>query len=803
MSGILNHGEPGRRVVGRFMLATASWLGVSAAAAQAQTTPPDTSATTPQAQAAQGPVDDTGIADIVVTARFRSETLQNTPVAISAVSAQAIQNEVITDVKSLTKLLPNVQLSRIDYAGEALGASIRGISFADLEKSFDPAIGVSIDGVFLGTNTGANIDFDDIASVEVLRGPQGTLYGRNTIGGTISVRHTQPTGELGARLIARYGSFNSLDLDGVVNLPKIADVFSIKLFGLRRTSDAITRDRYTGQREPGRNMYNVGGTILADFGNTTALGILGYNNDRSHYASAINLTQPNGLPFGAGGTICDYTMAIGLGNLGCAQQGYLRQAGEGYELANTSIPFASYFAGWNGSLEINSHFGGLTLTSITGYRSSTDQLLDENTGTPPVSYTGVPGVGVPLFVSSRDQKYHQFSEELRLQGNVTSWMDIVGGVYYLNTKYSLKPYVFSGSTAGTAYLAVPIFPAAGAPFFVNAPIQSSTAGQTLNSHAVFAESIFKLGGNVRLTVGGRYTIEKKDFYLDQTIPTVFNAAAAKTFSDPSGRVILDWKPNPDTMIYASYSRGFRSGGFNGRATTAAAIGPYDPEHVDSFEGGVKASFLDGRIRFNPTIFLVNYDNKQEEIIRPAAGGGTETVVQNAASAQTKGVELDLQARPIPALTLRAAASYLDAEYKSFLVPNLAAPGTLMDITALSNFRRAPKYTANAGADYDLKLGNRDSVNFTVNYSYIDSFTTTPLIDTTGAMRDTIAAHTSFDLTVAFVHEGDRFKSLRLAGYVRDLFHGGNRITNALDAGVFYFGAISPNREAGLEATVQF
>ena len=779
------------------LLATTTAVCSSAAFAQQQDPP----IATPHAD--EGATGESGIKDIVVTARFRNETLQNTPVAISAVNAATIQNTVVTDVNSIQKLLPNVQLSRINYAGQALGASIRGISFADLEKTFDPAIGVSIDGVFLGTNTGANVDFDDIETIEVLRGPQGTLYGRNTIGGTISIRHTKPTGELGFKGKVRYGSFNSLDLDGVVNLPKIGGVLAIKLFGLRRTSDSFTRNRYTGKREPGRDIYTVGGTALADFGDTTVLATVGYTKDRSHYASAVNLTKPNGLPFGAGGTICDYTMAVGLGTLGCEQQGYLRQGPEQYKLANTSIPFASFFEGWNASLEINSKLGSFNLTAITGFRSSNDQLLEENTGTPPVSYTGVPGVGVPLFVAARDQNYKQFSQEIRVQGNVTDWMDVVAGVYYLHTKYNIRPYVFNGSNAGLAYLAVPIFPAGAAPFFVNAPIQAATAGQTLDSYAAFAESIFKLGSNVRLTVGGRYTIETKDFFLKQTLAVPFSGAGKKTFRDPTGRVILDWKPNADTMLYASWSRGFRSGGFNGRATTAAAIGPYNPERVDSYEAGIKASFADGRVRINPTVFWVEYNNKQEEILRPAVGGATETVVQNAAKARTRGVELEIQARPVPELTVRAAGAYLDARYKSFIVPNLAVPGTTMNITALANFRRAPKYTFNAGFDYEHKLSARNSLQLNVNYSYIDKYTVSPRIDTTGAQRDTIASHTAFDVSLAFVHHDDSLKTFRLAGFARDVFHGGNRITNTLDAGVFYFGAISPNRELGLEATIQF
>ncbi len=784
------------------LLCTSSLFWASAAFAQQSSPAAATPPVAPPPTTSPVAADDKGIADIVVTARFRSETLQNTPVAVSALNAKILSNSVVTDLNSIQKFLPNVQLSRINYAGQALGASIRGISFADLEKTFDPTIGVAIDGVFLGTNTGANINFNDIESIEVLRGPQGTLYGRNTIGGTISVRRTTPTGVLGFKGTARYSSFNSLDLDGVLNLPKIGDVLSVKLFGLRRRSDAPTRNRYTGNREPGRNYYSFGGSVLADLGATSILASAEYQKDRSKYSSAVNLTVASGTSFFAGGNICDYTQEIGLGDVGCASQGYLRQGPEGYKLANTSIPFQSFLSGWDGSLEIKSKIGNFNLTAITGYRDTKDSLLEENTGTPPVSYTGAPGSGIPLFVAARDQKYSQFSQEVRLQGNITDRIDLVAGAYYLHTKYGIKPLAFNGSTAGLAYLALPVLPVP--PFLLDIPIQRATAGQTLNSYAVFAESIIKVADNVRVTVGGRYTTETKEFSITQTAPTFFTAGGKKTWSDPSGRVILDWKPNPDTLLYVSWSRGIRSGGWNGRASSATAVGPYDPERVDSFEGGVKASLFDGKLRINPTVFLAKYNKKQEEFLRrDPSGNATETVVQNAATAEVKGFEIDLQARPFREVTLRAAASYLDAKYKAFPVPNPLNLGQTIDISNIANFRRAPKYTFTSGMDYVHNFDLHNSVNLTIDYGYIGKYTTSPRKDTTGLGRDTIVAHTSFDASFALVHKGDIAKSLRIAAYVHDLFHGGNRITNTLDAGVFYFGAVNPNREMGVEATIQF
>jgi iron complex outermembrane receptor protein len=684
-------------------------------------------------------------------------------------------------------------LGRIAFSGNSLSASIRGVSFADLEKTFDPAVGVAIDGVFLGTTTGANVDFNDIASVEVLRGPQGTLFGRNTVGGIINIRRTKPTGEFGARLHARYGSYNAVDFDAVINLPQFGDAVSTKLFGLRRTSDSFTRNRATGKHEGGRDYFSLGMTMLVDINENTSLeATIEYQKDRSEYPSVVNLTKATGISFFAGGTLCDFTLETFGSDLGCDTQGVVIQEPEGFRFANTSVPFQSYIDGWSGSLEFKTKLGDFNLVAVTGLRDTRDSLLEENSGSPLIPLG--PGLALPLFVAARDQTYTQFSQEVRIQGDLTDQIDLVAGVYYLHTDYFIKPFEFFGSTFGSAYL-------------LGSPIQRLVSSQKLDSFAVFAESIIKLGSNVRLTLGGRYTTETKEFETDYLAPpfTSFSAKLKETWDDPTWRGIIDWKPNEDTMVYASWSRGFRSGGFNGRGTTPTSLGPYDPERVDSYEFGIKADFADGRLRFNPTIFQADYRNKQEEIIRPASGGGTETVVQNASSARIRGIELEMLAKPMPNLTLRASGAYLDAKYLSFLLPDLSQPGNpLVDVAASRNFRRAPKYTFNAGFDYKADLGGGNSINLTGDYAYTDDIFVSAISDTANPRRDIVRARGSFDASIAFVHEGETFKNLRIAGYARDLFHGGGgRLGAALDAGVFYFGVLTVNREFGVEASVTF
>jgi iron complex outermembrane recepter protein len=762
-------------------------VGLVSAPALAQDNPDAAPADAPTAY-------EPALEEIIVSARLRDETLQDTPIAVSAITAQSLENSVVTDITGIQKFLPNVQLGRIAFAGNSLSASIRGISFADLEKTFDPAVGVAIDGVFLGTNTGANVDFSDIELVEVLRGPQGTLYGRNTVGGVINIRRTRPTGELGGRIHARYASYNTLDLDAVINLPKLGDAISIKLFGQRETSNLFVRDRATGKRLDGRDFYTLGVSVLADISpDTSILGTIEYQRDRSEYAPNVNLTQATGLPFGAGGTICDLTRGIGLGELGCDTLGFQRQAPERFRFADTSIPFQSYIDGWAGSLEIKSRIGDFNITALTGFRDTRDSLLEENTGAPPIPVA--PGVAVPFIVAARDQTYKQFSQELRLQGALTDGIDLVAGAYYLNTKYDIRPFPFNGSALATFYI-------------LGGPAQNIISEQKLDSFALYAESIIDLGSSVHLTAGGRYTQETKKFSTNFLLPPVaaFSAELERTFKEPTWRVILDWKPGDDLMLYASWSRGFRSGGFNGRGTTPTSLGPYDPEQVDSYELGLKSEFADGRANFNATVFQADYRNKQEEILRAAPGGfGTETIVENAAEARVRGVELEFQALPIENLTLRASGAYLDADYLSFLQPDLTLPGTpLVDVSGSRNFRRAPKFTFNAGANYLRDLGNYNSISFSIDYAFTDDTFVSAISDFTGANRDVVPARGTFDASVAFIHAGEQFKNLRVSAYGRDLFHkSGGRLGAALDAGIFYFGVPVQTREFGIEASISY
>jgi iron complex outermembrane recepter protein len=790
--------------------------------------------TTAVAQSAPGQGAEVGLEEIIVSARFRREELQSVPVSVSAFNAASIEQVIPETITDFQKYLPNVQMSDVNFSGNTLAISIRGISFADLEKTFENAITVSIDGVYLGTNTGAAVEALDLDSLEVLRGPQGTLQGRNSIGGAINIRRSRPTGELGLKSSFKYSSYDNLNAGIVFNLPKIGDVISLKGSAFYKAGSAHSFNRTLNRRDDGADYFQGG--IAALFEPTgsdwSALFTFDYMKDRSNFAPPINLTTGNltatqraiiqgaipasaalapGLPAGTtrlfatfggafaaagipAGTLCDAVLVAYNSDAACASSSGDVSRASNYTLSFAPVPFKNFMDQTALSLEINGKLGNADFTSVTGYRASDELLLEENTGAGPIP---VPGLGplVPLFLAGRDTSYQQFSQELRLNYNFGERLALTSGVFYMYTKYGLDNG--ARTIAGQPSQAI---------LFNFFSANAGTAGQKLNAMAIYTEGVFNLTDTVRLTGGLRYTHERKQFDINITSGTPFTFSGAQSWGEPTWRAILDWKPTEELMLYGSYSRGYRSGGWNGRAASlSAARRSYDPETVDSFEVGMKSSWFDNRLRFNPAAFYSEYKSVQQDIITATPTGGTETVVENGGEARIYGFELEAQARPIDNLNLRASVGYLNAKYTKFIirVPG-PTPGSLVDFDDKANraWRRAPDWTFSAGANYSVPIGIGELIA-DANISYIDEYATSPLRDPLN--RQTIASQTKadFSLTYAVSPDASILKNLRLTGYVKDAFREGGRLNTTLNAGLFYFGVQVPARTFGLELSADF
>lgn len=780
------------------------------------------------------------IDEIIVTARKREESLQDVPIAVSAFDEAAIEKAHANVISEFDKFTPNVEFADNNFAGQALNASIRGISFADLEKTFEPTVGFSIDGVFLANNTGAAIDVFDIEQVEILRGPQGTLYGRNTTGGVINITRSRPTGEFGLKARARLGSFNEEQFSAVLNLPEFEDALSLKLHLFKNKEDTFAKNIRTGERERAADSISGGFALLFEpHDRVENLTSFEYIDDDSGQQPIVNLTVPVNDPttflpnfFISGvGNFCDATLdgaAIGLISPGTANEGcvtgessvFLDSDGEFFAQDVQSLNSIEGFSITNNfKYDLNEN---LTLTSITGYREHDERLITESAGSTNLEFNVSPDpaapffVPVPLFVADRVQNSNQFSQELRIDGRLNDRTDFVSGLYYLRSEFDLT----GGDFAGTPATAI-VF---------GGPAANNSTAQTIDAFAAFFDFTYALTERLSFSGGGRWTFEEKEFSanLDPlTGAPAENFTVSEKFDSPTWRAILQYDINDDANGYISYSRGFRSGGFNGRPTSQAFVGPYDSETVDTFEVGLRTEFLGNTLRFNPTAFYTNYKDLQVEYFTLPPGGSTipALTIQNATDVDIWGLELESLYQPTDELSFRVAAGYLDHSIGDFITPDFNLVSTnspLFDPAVLADFqadpsslpttnlgerltlRRAPKFTFSGGVNYRKALSNNFEGIVDVNYSWRDEFSTSTFIDPTGLDRTTLPSQDSLDLSVGISTTRSEGPNFSITGFINDALDSRTGIASApLEVGVFNFSPTQVTKTYGIELGVDF
>ena len=710
---------------------------------------------------------------VVVTARRRSESVQRTPVAVSAIPPSQLESAAAPNIEDLESAAPNVVIDTVSAGPMAAAISIRGISFEDIEKSFDPAVGVLIDGVYLGTNTGQLLDFFDFASVEVLRGPQGTLFGRNTTAGVINIQRTRPTGVFGGKVQTVFGNYGRQEIRSVVNTSLIQDRLALKVFGSSTANDGFYRNVTRSTREPEGKYQSYGATLLFTPNEAFDYSLtIEHQKDRGHTAAAP-LSNSTDL-------ICNAVVAglFGAPVLPSNQCG--RDTGEDMytTFSNKSGAYSYDVDAITG--QGNWKLGTVDLASVTGYRRSKEDVNQDFDST-----------SINFFDTRREQNYKQFSQELRASGDLNSQVDYVVGVYYFDSSYDLNQ---------TTNYGLLLQAAAGTP-----PQTSGTVRHKSKSTAVFADVDYKFAKDWRLSVGGRYTKDTKQ--IDNSLSVfnflVFNVKAKDSWSEFAPKVSIDYQINDGVLAYASYSKGYRSGGFNGRgATPSSAALPYNPEKVQSYEAGIKTEWLDNRLILNLAAFETKYDDKQEEIVRKAEGVGQETVVVNAAAATIKGLELELVAAPGKGLTLYGNLGLLDASYNSFLSRD--ANFNVIDVSG-RNLRRTPKVTGAVGGDYKIDASYGKWV-LSANYAYIAPYDTTinpePGNLQKNDRRGRTDAQNNVDASITFIKDTDN-GSLNASIYGRNLLDDRGLNSTLPVAGLFTFGGARPPMTYGVRLGFEF
>lgn len=612
--------------------------------------------------------------DIIVTARQREEDIQTTPVAVTVVDNEALENKSVSNIGSLTGLAPSLIINQQGAASNAANMSIRGIGFADTEKSFEPTVGVTVDGVVLGTSTGQYIDLFDVDTIQVLRGPQGTLFGRNTIGGVINVKRTRPTGEFGVKADLSYSKFDTLGTRAVVNLPKVGTV-STKLFYFHNESDGWYRNGLTGKSAGWTNNENFGASFL--FEPTSNFNALLTVEKQVQDANSVNASLAK------------------TGELNCnvmpARECNRNTTTDLYTVFPSKIlgedPITKYRSPAV-TLEMNLELDDITVTSITGYRKITEYQAQDFDGS-----------SLDLYVSLRNQQFRQVTQELRFAGNLTDKIDYVVGGYFYDGRYDFKQNTrFNGAWLGGS--------------LSDATAQVAHGGTT--SYAVFGDFDYNVTDRLRVNLGGRWTHDKRwlnNFFFVQL------GDESKTFNKFTPKVSVDYTFNDNTLIYASWSQGYRAGGYSLRATTAfSAKVPFESETVDSYEVGIKSSVLDNKVRFALAGFYADYSNMQQPTTIAAGPTANASVVSNVGSATVKGIEGEVTILPVNNLRIDGSFTVMSNDFDGFIAnaPNTAL-NPLMDTVDYSNLNLiySPKFMASVNAEY--KIGK---VTANIGYRYL-------------------------------------------------------------------------------------
>lgn len=607
--------------------------------------------------------------EITVTARKKTESLQDIPVSVTAFGNEKLARLQATDLGDIQNSVPGLTL----HVGDASNAVVyvRGVGQVDSLAFADPGVGIYLDDVYLGRAQGSFLDIYDVERIEVLRGPQGTLYGRNTIGGAVKFVSKAPDDELAGNLEIAAGDFGQRRAQVSINVPLVQDRFFAKA--------AVA---YNGRDGFSTNSVTSSGSD--DDGDKESLSWRVALRARASDALTIDLNFDQSE---------DEPDTSRTPNRETAVFGLAPTSDEPFEVdADFNDLNRLKTTGFSGVLTYDVS-ESLSLKSITAYRE-----MDYDT------HLDLDATALPLFGVFVDEDQSQFSQEIQGTYSADSGLSVVGGLYYLREHDITMSGIFGPAIA-----------------FVS----NSINDQINRSYAAYGQADIPLGDQLTLTAGLRYTHEEKDFdrvqeFFGADTPLVPNIGegfratdvqVTESWNNLSPKVGLTYEVSEDQMVYASASRGFKSGGFDGRSNSAIEAVPYEPETLWAFEVGSKSTLADGRATLNIAAYYNDYKNLQLSSFVADAQGAFSALFTNAGAATIKGIEIELAVRPTANLNVAASVAYTDASYDEYIGPG----GT--DISDQRSLVNAPKWTLFLAADYDIPLSNGAVISFHADASY--------------------------------------------------------------------------------------
>ena len=627
--------------------------------------------------------DKLALEEVIVTAQKREQSVQDIPIAVSAFDAATIERQRITRVTDISLYAPNVEIVNSPTNTTAATIAIRGASQINPAITWENSVGIYTDGVFMGKNLGSVFDVVDLERVEVLRGPQGTLYGKNTVGGAINLITRRPSGEFGGKLTAEFGNEGYWSGRASVDTGEWA--------GLKGTITIYKeeRDGFSDNRpDPFGNFFAgpPSGDEFQDADEEAArVALLWDLTDALSAAYTFDYSDQDVNP--RLGQLTQTSLNSSLSSFGL-QDAYLTDDDERANNASNDWSFEEKSESTSHALHLNWAGDNIALRSITSYRDlDWDDTLD------------IDGTPIDIFHSSRNVDYESFSQEFQLTGSLEQ-LDYVVGLYYFDEEGDVfNPITFFGAFGfGTA---------------------ENEYGLDNESIAAYGQVDWRPGmfdDRLTLSLGLRWTEEDKDQYILH--PGIFESQADDTFDNTSPTIAVSWAFTDDINGYARYAKGWKSGGFNGEASTEESfLQAYDDEEVDAYEIGLKSLLWDGRLQLNLAAFYNDIEDFQLSVFEGAAAA---SLVTNVPEYETTGAEVEAVALITEDLRLNVAYGYLDADYEEF-------PKDFTFFTKdEAGIPYSPDHTVTVGADWTVARTDWGIWDFHVDVNYTDDHV--PYID---------------------------------------------------------------------------